>query len=103
MAHDDENGEIDVDDKGQPRIVWEKAGKQPIFQAVEEVLKQATVPLGGKYMRNPISTDILGNRTVTVHPLGGCGMAKMRSTAWSTTWAACSAAPRATRCTTACT
>jgi cholesterol oxidase len=74
MAHDDENGEIDVDGKGQPRIVWENAGKQPIFLAVEEVLKQATVPLGGKYMRNPISTDILGNRTVTVHPLGGCGM-----------------------------
>ncbi|MFM0059006.1 GMC oxidoreductase [Paraburkholderia phytofirmans] len=74
MAHDDESGEIDVDGRGQPRIVWENAGKQPIFQAVEEVLKQATVPLGGKYMRNPISTDILGNRTVTVHPLGGCGM-----------------------------
>ncbi|MFM0553857.1 alpha/beta fold hydrolase [Paraburkholderia sediminicola] len=74
MAHDDESGEIDVDDKGQPRIVWKKAGKQPIFQAIEEVLKQATVPLGGKYMRNPISTDILKNRTVTVHPLGGCGM-----------------------------
>ena len=56
MAHDDESGEIDVDGRGQPRIVWPNAGKQPIFQAVEEVLKQATVPLGGKYMRNPIST-----------------------------------------------
>lgn len=74
MAHDDESGKIDVDSRGQPRIVWEKAGRQPIFQAIEEVLKQATVPLGGKYLRNPISTDILHNRTVTVHPLGGCGM-----------------------------
>ncbi|WP_454827932.1 GMC family oxidoreductase N-terminal domain-containing protein [Paraburkholderia xenovorans] len=74
MAHDDEDGQIDVDDTGQPRIVWENAGKQPIFQVVEEALKQATVPLGGKYLRNPISTDIIGNRTVTVHPLGGCGM-----------------------------
>ncbi len=74
MAHDDENGQIDVDDKGQPRIVWENAGKQPIFQVVEAALKQATVPLGGKYLRNPISTEIVGNRTVTVHPLGGCGM-----------------------------
>lgn len=75
MAHDDESGQIRVDGKGQPRIVWKNAGKQPIFQAVEEVLKAATVPLGGKYMRNPISTDMLGDRTVTVHPLGGCGMA----------------------------
>jgi cholesterol oxidase len=74
MAHDDESGQISVDDKGRARIAWENAGKQPIFQTVEDALKQATVPLGGKYMRNPISTDLLGNRTVTVHPLGGCGM-----------------------------
>jgi cholesterol oxidase len=74
MAHDDESGQISVDDKGRARIAWENAGTQPIFQTIEDVLKQATVPLGGKYLRNPISTDILGNRTVTVHPLGGCGM-----------------------------
>ena len=74
MAHDDESGQISVDDKGRARIAWKKAGKQPIFQTIENVLKQATVPLGGKYLRNPISTDIAGNRTVTVHPLGGCGM-----------------------------
>lgn len=74
MAHDDESGQIHVDDKGEPRIVWENAGRQPIFQVVEQTLKQATVPLGGKYLRNPISTEIVGNRTVTVHPLGGCGM-----------------------------
>ncbi|CAB3802128.1 hypothetical protein LMG28614_05550 [Paraburkholderia ultramafica] len=74
MAHDDESGQISVDDRGRARIAWENAGKQPIFQTIEDTLKQATVPLGGKYLRNPISTDILGNRTVTVHPLGGCGM-----------------------------
>ena len=74
MAHDDESGQISVDDRGRARIAWKNAGRQPVFQTIEAVLKQATVPLGGKYMRNPISTDILGNRTVTVHPLGGCGM-----------------------------
>lgn len=74
MAHDDESGRISVDAHGRARIAWENAGRQPIFAEVEDTLKQATVPLGGKYMRNPISTEILGNRTVTVHPLGGCGM-----------------------------
>jgi cholesterol oxidase len=74
MAHDDESGQISVDDKGRARIAWANAGKQPVFQTIEDVLKRATVPLGGKYLRNPISTDIVGNRTVTVHPLGGCGM-----------------------------
>ncbi|WP_144137577.1 alpha/beta fold hydrolase [Paraburkholderia sp. BCC1884] len=74
MAHDDEKGKISVDAKGQPRIDWKNAAGQPIYQTVQNVLMQATVPLGGKYLRNPITTKILGNRTVTVHPLGGCGM-----------------------------
>jgi cholesterol oxidase len=74
MAHDDESGQIGIDDKGRARIAWENAGRQPVFQTIENALKQATVPLGGKYLRNPISTDIIGNKTVTVHPLGGCGM-----------------------------
>ncbi len=74
MAHDDESGQISVNEKGRPRIAWENAGKQPIFATVEETLKKATAPLGGKYLRDPISNDIFGNRTVTVHPLGGCAM-----------------------------
>ncbi|CAE6918259.1 hypothetical protein R69927_06415 [Paraburkholderia domus] len=74
MAHDDESGQINVDDNGRPRIDWPNAGKQPIFQTVEETLEKSQVPLGGKYVRNPISTKMLKNRIVTVHPLGGCGM-----------------------------
>ncbi|MFM0266869.1 alpha/beta fold hydrolase [Paraburkholderia sediminicola] len=74
MAHDDESGQISVNDKGRPRIAWPNAGKQPIFQTVEETLEKAQAPLGGKYMRNPISTRMLGDQIVTVHPLGGCGM-----------------------------
>ncbi|MGF6774370.1 cholesterol oxidase [Paraburkholderia sp. GAS199] len=76
MAHDDESGEISVGDNGRPRIAWQNAGKQPIYQTVEDTLKKATQPLGGKYVRNPISTKLLGNQIVTVHPLGGCGMAE---------------------------
>ena len=49
-------------------------GKQPIFHTIEETLEKAQAPLGGKYMRNPISTKMLGDQIVTVHPLGGCGM-----------------------------
>ncbi|HZZ12595.1 MAG TPA: alpha/beta fold hydrolase [Paraburkholderia sp.] len=74
MAHDDESGEISVNEAGRPRIAWKNAGAQPIFQTVEDMLIKATEPLGGKYVRNPISTPLLGNEIVTVHPLGGCGM-----------------------------
>jgi cholesterol oxidase len=74
MAHDDESGQISVDDQGRPRIAWPNAGKQPIFRTVEATLEKSQAPLGGKYVRNPISTRMLKNRTITVHPLGGCGM-----------------------------
>ncbi|NML34080.1 alpha/beta fold hydrolase [Paraburkholderia antibiotica] len=74
MAHDDEDGHIKIDERGRARIAWKNAGQQPLYQTIEDVLIKATAPLGGKYLRNPISTPLLGRRTVTVHPLGGCGM-----------------------------
>ncbi|MFM0737647.1 GMC oxidoreductase [Paraburkholderia xenovorans] len=74
MAHDDESGRISVNDKGRARIEWKNAGKQPVFQTIEATLEKASTPLGGRYLRNPISTKLLGNQIVTVHPLGGCGM-----------------------------
>ncbi len=67
------------------------------------MLKQATVPLGGKYVRNPISTDMLGNRTVTVHPLGGCGMGEDAQHGVVDHLGRVLAARQAPQCTTACT
>ncbi|WP_109481747.1 GMC oxidoreductase [Paraburkholderia sp. C35] len=73
MAHDDESGQISVA-SGRPRVSWPNAGKQAIYETVEKTLIDATGALGGDYVRNPISSDMFQNRTVTVHPLGGCGM-----------------------------
>ena len=75
MAHDDEAGQISIE-KGRARINWPNAGKQPIYQTVEETLIKATDALGGEYLRNPISTKYFKDKLVTVHPLGGCGMAE---------------------------
>lgn len=74
MAHDDESGQIVVEND-RPRIHWPNAGKQPIYATVEKTLDAASTALGGTYVRNPMSTDLLGNGLVTVHPLGGCAMA----------------------------
>jgi len=74
MAHDDDGGQILVE-QGRPRIRWPNAGKQPIYAAIEKTLEAATVALGGDYVRDPISTQLLGDGLVTVHPLGGCAMA----------------------------
>lgn len=74
MAHDDESGQITVE-HGRPRIRWPNAGKQPIYATIEKTLEAATRALGGDYVRDPISANLLGERLVTVHPLGGCAMA----------------------------
>lgn len=74
MAHDDEAGQISVE-QGRPRISWPNAGEQPIYATVEKTLEAASVALGGEYLRDPISARLLGDRLVTVHPLGGCAMA----------------------------
>ncbi|CAB3769117.1 alpha/beta fold hydrolase [Paraburkholderia solisilvae] len=76
MSHDDESGRITVDRAGRPRVAWPNAGKQPIYDVVEHTLETATRAIGGEYVRNPISSDMFRNHTVTVHPLGGCAMAE---------------------------
>jgi cholesterol oxidase len=73
MAHDDEGGRVELKDD-RPRVVWLNAGKQPLFDRINDVLIAATKPLGGSFLRNPIWSKDLGDRVVTVHPLGGCAM-----------------------------
>jgi len=75
MTHDDGAGRIYLDDE-RARIEWPDVGAQPIFRQVAERLEQATGVLGGRYLRNPIWSRLMGHDLVTVHPLGGCVMAE---------------------------
>jgi cholesterol oxidase len=74
MTHDDAAGRMALEDD-RLRVSWPKVGQQPIFDRVNERLQQATKPLGGTMTPNPGWTKLLGEKLVTVHPLGGCGMA----------------------------
>ncbi len=73
MAHDSEHGTIHIDD-GRPRISWPGVGSEPIFNTINDTLNKATRALGGKYVKDPIWSELLGKKLVTVHPLGGCAM-----------------------------
>ncbi|QDU65395.1 alpha/beta fold hydrolase [Engelhardtia mirabilis] len=73
MSHDDGAGRLELDGD-HVRVHWEDYADQPIFEEVDRTLYQASVPLGATYVRNPGSTEMLGERLVTVHPLGGCPM-----------------------------
>lgn len=74
MSHDDGKGRMRLADD-RLRIDWPNVGKQPIFGKVNEKLHQSTVPLGGTYMKDPVTNRITGEDLITVHPLGGCVMA----------------------------
>jgi cholesterol oxidase len=74
MTHDDAAGEMYLEND-RLRIRWENVGKQSIFQRVNDRLTEATRPLGGTQIPNPIWTNLFGHDLITVHPLGGCILA----------------------------
>ena len=76
MAHEGTSGDLrlDSEDGYHVRVDWPQVGTSPIFEQISRILRKCTEPLGGKYVANPIWHKDLGNKLVTVHPLGGCCM-----------------------------
>jgi len=75
MGHDDDSGVMELDDDDRLTISWPNVGTTELFEQVNDELEAATAPLGGDYIVNPMWTDLLHHRLVTVHPLGGCVLA----------------------------
>ena len=75
MSHDGSAGRMYLRDD-RLRIDWPGVGEEPIFEKVNGRLAEATRALGGRFVKNPIWTELLGHRLVSVHPLGGCGIAE---------------------------
>ena len=74
MAHDDGAGQLLLQND-RVRVHWPGIGRQKLFEKINNMLLQATQPLGGTYLANPLWHPILGHDLVTVHPLGGSIMA----------------------------
>ena len=74
MAHDDGGGRMFLEGD-RLRIHWPQVGREALFKRINEVLEDATEALGGVYIKNPIWSDLLKHELITVHPIGGCGMA----------------------------
>jgi cholesterol oxidase len=76
MGHDGQSGDMILDEKtDRLRIRWPGLEKQEYFREVEQSLIAATTKLGGTFVPDPLSSKVLGQRLMTVHPLGGCAMA----------------------------
>lgn len=74
MAHDDGAGRLSLRDD-RLRVDWPGVGGLPIFRRIDAWLREATGAHGGTYLKNPLWSRLTGRDLVTVHPLGGCGMA----------------------------
>lgn len=80
MSNDSGDGEMNMN-HDQLQISWKGVGKEPIFKKVSEKLKAVTSALGGNYIKNPSWTKLMDYDLVTVHPLGGCIMGEVASSA----------------------
>lgn len=76
MTHDDGNGVLKMDEADKLNISWQGVGKQDIFRKVNGEMYSATEALGGTKIPNPTWNKMMNYDLVTVHPLGGCGMAE---------------------------
>jgi cholesterol oxidase len=79
MTHDNASGRMRLDQQGNLALDWPGVGDQPIFQRVNDRLKEATEALGGTFVHNPLWSRLLHSNLTTVHPLGGAVIAEEAS------------------------
>ncbi|RIB23415.1 hypothetical protein C2G38_1959482 [Gigaspora rosea] len=76
MSHDDNTGYLELRDD-RLNIEYDGAGLSKTVKDLNDILKDATNKIDGTYIPSPIwSKEALGNTLITVHPIGGCNMAK---------------------------
>jgi cholesterol oxidase len=73
MTHDSGDGRMSLKND-RLQLDWPGVGSEPIFDKVNDTLLNATKPLGGSYVIDPLWSKLFKKDLVTVHPLGGCVM-----------------------------
>jgi cholesterol oxidase len=79
MSDDRGDGRLVPEGDGM-RVQWTGAGDHPVFDRDDRLLERASEALGAQLVRNPLSTPMLHDSLITVHPLGGCPMGDDAST-----------------------
>jgi cholesterol oxidase len=74
MAQDDSAGRIYLDGRNDLRIDWPGAGREPIFQQINQECFAHAKSLGASFIENPTWQLLPWKTLVTAHPLGGCPM-----------------------------
>ncbi|MEO8268909.1 MAG: GMC family oxidoreductase N-terminal domain-containing protein [Aureliella sp.] len=70
MGHDGANGTMYLNESGYAKITWPDLLQSDYRKLIRSEFARVAEALGGKYEY----LKIFGNRMISVHPLGGCGM-----------------------------
>ncbi|HVR39351.1 MAG TPA: alpha/beta fold hydrolase [Thermoanaerobaculia bacterium] len=73
MSQDDGKGEI-VLENDRAVTKWPGVGTEPNYIAANQNLQAASYGIGATFLKNPIWSKLIGNKLISVHPLGGCCM-----------------------------
>ena len=79
VSHDSAAGRMVLEDD-LLTVDWPGVADEPVFERVDRVLEAAVSANGGRYVKNPLASTVMGHQPATAHPLGGCGMGPDRTT-----------------------
>ncbi|MEO1729457.1 MAG: GMC oxidoreductase [Pseudomonadota bacterium] len=73
MSVDDSGGSLALEDD-RITIRWSHAGEQQTFRNDDAKMREAAEAIEAQYFSDPLWSEQLGRKLITVHPIGGCGM-----------------------------
>jgi cholesterol oxidase len=73
MGHDDAKGTLNLRrENAQLEIDWDNAGRQQVFNLINEEIRRHARALGATFVTNPLWSITPTRNLITAHPLGGC-------------------------------
>ncbi|WP_298303581.1 GMC oxidoreductase [uncultured Erythrobacter sp.] len=73
MSVDDSGGQLKLEDD-RLTIEWKHAGEQRTFRRDDDKMREAAEAIQAQYFSDPLWSEPMGQKLITVHPIGGCAM-----------------------------
>ncbi|MCK0128655.1 GMC family oxidoreductase N-terminal domain-containing protein [Erythrobacter sp. F6033] len=73
MSVDDSGGQLSLEDD-RITIQWANAGEQRTYRRDDDKMREAAEAIEAQYFSDPLWSEPMGQKLITVHPIGGCGM-----------------------------
>jgi cholesterol oxidase len=78
VSHDSATGRLALEDD-RIAVHWPQAKDEPVYARLDAALEALVKKSGGRYVKNPLSGTLVGDKPATAHPLGGCGIGRDRT------------------------